>query len=76
MIIIITFLKLFPIFYKLRSSLNYIFDKMNYSKIIGNKSTSLYLFVGHLTNLVLLVDYGEKKVLINSQGFKNSRTIS
>jgi hypothetical protein len=68
MIIIITFLKLFPIYiyillYKLRSNLNYIyiFNRWNHSKFIGKKSISLYLFVGHLTNLELSIDYEEKK---------------
>jgi hypothetical protein len=70
MLIIITFLKFFPIFfYKLRSNLNYIFNKRNHSKFIGKNSTSLCLFVGHLTNLVFSIDHEGKKVLINSQGF-------
>jgi hypothetical protein len=30
---------------------------MHYHKIINQRLTLLYLFIGHLTNLVLLIDY-------------------
>jgi hypothetical protein len=39
----------------------------------GPTSTFLYLFIGHLTNLVLSIDYEEERVLMNSKGFQNSR---
>jgi hypothetical protein len=38
----------------------YVFHKMHYHKIINQRSTLLYLFIGHLTNLVHLIDYEEE----------------
>jgi hypothetical protein len=35
--------------------------KMHHDKIINKRSTFLYLFIGHFTNLVLLIDYEEER---------------
>jgi hypothetical protein len=45
------------------------------TKITIKRSTFLYLFIGHLTNLVFSIDYEEERLLMNSKGFKNSRNI-
>jgi hypothetical protein len=39
----------------------YVFHKMHHHKIISNRSTSFYLFIGHLINLVLSSDYEEER---------------
>jgi hypothetical protein len=38
----------------------YVFHKMHHHKIINKRSTFLYLFIGHLTNLVLSIDHEEE----------------
>ena len=38
----------------------YVFHKMHHHKIIIKRSTFLYLFIGHLTNLVLSIDHEEE----------------
>jgi hypothetical protein len=39
----------------------YVFHKMPHHKIIIKRSTFLYLFIGHLTNLVPSIDYEEEE---------------
>jgi hypothetical protein len=39
----------------------YVFNKMHHHKIINKRSTFLYLFIGHLTNLVLSIDYEDER---------------
>jgi hypothetical protein len=39
----------------------YVFHKMHHHKINSKRPTSLYLFIGHLINLVLSIDYEEER---------------
>jgi hypothetical protein len=39
----------------------YVFHKMHNHTIISKRSPSLYLFIGHLINLVLSIDYEEER---------------
>jgi hypothetical protein len=49
----------------------HVFHKMYHPKIIITRSTLLYLFIGHLTNLVFSIDYEEEiNALLNSKGLK------
>jgi hypothetical protein len=40
---------------------------------IGMRCTFLYLFIGFLTNLILLIEYEKRKELINLQLFQKSQ---
>jgi hypothetical protein len=41
----------------LRSNLSYVFNKMPHTKLKAGDASFHYLFIGCLTNLILLIDY-------------------
>jgi hypothetical protein len=53
----------------------YVFDKIHHNKVINKRCTLLYLFIGYLTNLVPLIDYEKKNVLLNSKVSKILETL-
>jgi predicted AlkP superfamily pyrophosphatase or phosphodiesterase len=48
----------------------YVFNKVSHNKVISERCTFLYLFIGCLINLVTLIDYENKRSKWNFQGIQ------